>query len=213
MPRFFFCFLACFVLGPLAAKPPNVLFIAVDDLRPELGAYGQDYMHSPNIDQLADSGRLFERHYVQAPTCGSSRYALLTGKFGPTSNSALFDRADALRGSGSEADDSPSLPAWFRQHGFTTVSVGKVSHHPGGMGGAHWEDAAELEMPFAWDRHLMPSGEWQHPRGAMHGLARGEIRHEAGDMDVYQAAEGDFDLSRRAHYGAGIGGFVHARAG
>ena len=46
-------------------------------------------------------------------------------------------------------------------------------------------------MPNSWDRHLLPAGAWQHPRGWMHGLANGEIRINAGDMDVLQAVEGD----------------------
>ena len=58
----------------------NVLFLAIDDLRPELGAYGAEHMVTPNLDRLAATGRLFQRHYVQAPTCGASRYALLTGE-------------------------------------------------------------------------------------------------------------------------------------
>ena len=70
------------------------------------------------------------------------------------------------------------MPEWFKNHGYTTVSVGKVSHHPGGRGGADWNDSTIIEMPKAWDRHLMPVGEWEHPRGTMHGLARGEIRGE-----------------------------------
>ena len=82
------------------------------------------------------------------------------------------------------------MPAWFRQHGYTTVSVGKVSHHPGGRGGADWDDDAQPEMPMSWTRHLMPTGPWQHPRGSMHGLAHGEIRVDVSKMDVLQAVEG-----------------------
>ena len=48
----------------------------------------------------------------------------------------------------------------------------------------------QIEMPGSWDRHLMPCGPWQHPRGAMHGLAHGEIRVKAGDMDLFQTAAG-----------------------
>ena len=52
---------------------PNILFIGVDDLRPELGCYGADYIHSPNIDRLADEGVLFERAYCQWAVCMPSR--------------------------------------------------------------------------------------------------------------------------------------------
>ena len=161
---------------------PNVLLLCVDDLRPELKCFGADYVHSPNIDKLAARGRPFRRHYVQAPTCGASRYTLLTGRYGPTHNGALFIRAGK--------SVLPSFPGWFRKHGYATVSVGKVSHHPGGRGGRDWDDDAQPEMPHSWDRHLLPAGPWQHPRGAMHGLANGEIRKNAKDMDVYQAFDG-----------------------
>lgn len=169
------------------AKPPNVLLLCIDDLRPELHCYGVDYIHSPHIDSLAKSGRLFTRHYVQAPTCGASRYALLTGTYGPADNGALFAKAR-------NKEPILSMPRWFRMEGYTTVSVGKVSHHPGGRGGPDWNDEAIPEMPGAWDRHLMPCGEWQHPRGAMHGLAHGEIRKNARDMAVYQSEEGGDEI-------------------
>ena len=120
----------------LQGGQPNVLVICVDDLRPELGCYGKDYIHSPNIDALAEQGVLFENHYVQAPTCGASRYAMLTGQYGPGGNGALFARAGRLEA----GKVTPSLPAWFREKGYTTVSVGKVSHHPGGRGGSDWDN-------------------------------------------------------------------------
>ncbi|MEM9660573.1 MAG: sulfatase-like hydrolase/transferase, partial [Planctomycetota bacterium] len=66
--------------GAAGDLPPNVLLICIDDLRPELGCYGVEYIRSPHIDQLAARGCLFRRHYVQAPTCGASRFALLTGR-------------------------------------------------------------------------------------------------------------------------------------
>lgn len=171
-----------------ALQPPNVLLICIDDLRPELGVYGCEYISSPHIDALGERGRVFRRHYVQAPTCGASRAALLMGRYMAAGNGALFQRAKRMQGP--PQDVQASLPDLFRDRGYTTVSVGKVSHHPGGRGGPDWDDDEVLEMPGAWDRHLMPSGPWKHPRGAMHGLSRGEIRVKAGDMAVMQATEG-----------------------
>ncbi|MEM9324310.1 MAG: sulfatase [Bacteroidota bacterium] len=171
------------------ASPPNVLLICVDDLRPELSSFGAEHISSPNIDQLAADGASFARHFVNAPSCGPSRFTLLTGQYGPPGNNALFLRAKRME-VGIESTD-PSMPEWFKGHGYTTVSVGKVSHHPGGRGGEDWDDPAIIEMPGAWDRHLIPVAEWQHPRGIMHGLANGEIRIDAEDMDVVQAVEGD----------------------
>lgn len=175
------------------ADKPNVLLICVDDLRPELKSFGVDYIHSPNIDRLAASGRAFHNHYVNAPTCGASRYTMLTGQYGPYGNFALFNRADKVK-AGDEAV-TPSMPEWFRKNGYKTVSVGKVSHHPGGWGGEDWYDHNVLEMPGAWDRQLMPTGRWKHPRGAMHSLVNGEIKpigsFSKHKMDVMQSAEGE----------------------
>jgi iduronate 2-sulfatase len=171
-----------------APERVNVLLICIDDLRPELASYGASYIRSPHIDRLAAAGRAFTRHYVQAPTCGASRYTLLTGRYGGAGNDALFRRAARIREDPRSVP--PSMPAWFREHGYTSVSVGKVSHHPGGLGGPDWDDEGLLEMPQSWDRHLLPAGRWQHPRGWMHGLANGEIRVTAADMDVLQATDG-----------------------
>ena len=179
------------------ATPPNVLLICVDDLRPELNSFGVDYIQSPNIDWLVASGRAFHNHYVNAPTCGASRYTMLTGRYGPYGNGALFTRAKEM--AKPDADISPSMPEWFRNRGYKTVSVGKVSHHPGGWGGEDWYDNNILELPGAWDRQLMPTGQWKHPRGAMHALALGEIKpigsFSENKMDAFQS-EGENDTDQ-----------------
>ena len=62
-----------------AARRPNVLFIAVDDLRPQSNCYGKTFMHTPHLDRLAERGVLFERAYCMVPTCGASRASLMSG--------------------------------------------------------------------------------------------------------------------------------------
>ena len=59
-----------------AVERPNILFISVDDLRPELGCYGSTAIQSPNIDRLAESGIVFEEAYCQVPVCGATRASL-----------------------------------------------------------------------------------------------------------------------------------------
>ncbi len=189
----FLCFLlmiCCKKAQP--AQKPNILLICVDDLRPELKSFGAKYMSSPNMDRLANKGVSFMKHFVNAPSCGPSRYTLLTGLYGPPDNNALFLRANKIA-QGKEKID-PSMPEWFRIHGYETVSVGKVSHHPGGRGGNDWNDSTSIEMPKAWDKHLMPVTEWRHPRGVMHGLAHGEIRVNSNTMDVFQTKKGDDNI-------------------
>ena len=204
-PRPFYCvinFLLIVFIGPLAfglsahGQTPrkNVLLICVDDLRPELNSFGASYIHSPNIDALARSGRAFHRHYVNSPSCGSSRYTLLTGRYGSGGNNDIFQRSAQIK---SDPDSvPPSMPAWFKDSGYTTVSIGKVSHHPGGFGGSDWDDKAKLEMPNSWDRSLMPTGDWMHPRGAMHGLANGQIRGSGPKvkMPVLQSEPGPDEI-------------------
>ena len=105
-------------------ETPNILFIAVDDLRPELGCYGVDRIHSPNIDRLAAGGTMFERAYCNIPVCGASRASLMTG-LRPARNRFLYyyTRADE------DAPGITTLPQHFRENGYYTVSNSKVFHH------------------------------------------------------------------------------------
>ncbi len=107
-----------------AAAKPNVLFIAVDDLRPQLGCYGQDQMVSPNLDRLAAQGIVFRRSYCMVPTCGASRASLMTG-IRPARNRFVNYLAWAER----DAPGITTLNTHFRNHGYHTISNGKVFHH------------------------------------------------------------------------------------
>ena len=106
------------------AEKPNVLFIAVDDLRPELNCYGKSQIQSPNIDKLAQEGILFSRAYCNVPVCGASRASLLTGTR-PTRNRFLDYDAWAEK----DNPDAVTLPQHFRNNGYFTVSNGKIFHH------------------------------------------------------------------------------------
>jgi arylsulfatase A-like enzyme len=104
-----------------APERPNVLFIAVDDLRPELGCYGRAAVKSPNLDRLAANGLLFNRAYCQMALCMPSRASLLTG-FRPESIGCTG------KVTGKTPPQTVTLPQLFRNRGYRTVSIGKVYH-------------------------------------------------------------------------------------
>ena len=108
-------------LMPLAAQNKyNVLLICVDDLRNELGAYGVKEIISPNFDRLASQSVVFDHHYVQVPTCGASRYALLTGSR-PSTKKDLGNHAFAQL-SQKKTNKAQSLPEIFKRNGYTTTN-------------------------------------------------------------------------------------------
>ena len=113
-----------FLRAATPAKKPNVLFIAVDDLRPELGCYGHKWIKSPNIDKLAAAGTVFNRAYCQVAVCGASRASLMTG-LRPTPKRFLtyLTRVDK------DAPGAMTIPEEFRKNGYQCISNGKIFHH------------------------------------------------------------------------------------
>lgn len=108
---------------PQTANKFNVLFIAVDDLRPEFGAYGKSYIHSPNFDRLAKRGVTFNRAYCQQAVCSPSRSSLLTGTRPDTTK--VWDLATHFR---TALPDVVTLPQHFKQHGYFVQGMGKLFH-------------------------------------------------------------------------------------
>lgn len=156
MKRYFLCLAAAAgcVGTASAANRMNVLFIAVDDLRPELGCYGQAHIHSPNIDRLAAEGMLFERAYCQMAVCSPSRSSLMTGC-----------RPDRIKVHDLETHfrkafpDVVTLPQWFKNHGYFVRGMGKLYH-----GGGKMDDPPSWSEP--WVSPKMSHGTYAIPENA-----------------------------------------------
>jgi arylsulfatase A-like enzyme len=133
-------------LGAATVARPNILFIAVDDLRPELGCYGKDYIKSPNIDALARSGLRFDRAYVQQAVCSPSRTSIMTGVRPDTAK--VWDLVTSFRVA---LPDVVTLGQHFKQHGYFVQGMGKIYH-------------GSLNDEATW------STPWQTPKAAKYAL-------------------------------------------
>lgn len=128
-----------YLLYPIfSKKKPNVLFIAVDDLRPEINCYGAKHMHTPNLDRLAEQGIIFERAYCQQAVCAPSRNSLLTG-LRPDAT-GIYDLYTFFR---KKIPDVVTLPQHFKNNGYHTESMGKIYH----LGHGNSDDKLSWSVP------------------------------------------------------------------
>ena len=107
--------------GGLAASPPNILFIAVDDLKPALGVYGDELAKTPLLDSLAEQGAFWQRAYCQQAVSAPSRVSLMTGM--RPDYTGVWDLQTQMR---DVRPDILTMPAHFAAHGYETTGIGKV---------------------------------------------------------------------------------------
>jgi arylsulfatase A-like enzyme len=135
----------------------NVLFIAVDDMRPDLGCYGNSYVRTPNLDKLAARGMTFTRAYCQQAVCSPSRTSLLTGRRPDTTR--VYELRTHFR---KNLPDVATLPEHFKNNGYVTTGLGKLFH-----GG--------LDDPRSWSIPSWTPGSpaaWNTPENASHAEAQ-----------------------------------------
>jgi iduronate 2-sulfatase len=134
------------IAADTAPQKPNILFIAVDDLRPELGCYGRDYIQSPNIDRIAKAGMVFNRAYCQQAVCAPTRASLMTGTRPDTTR--VWDLVTHFR---TALPDVVTLGQHFKQNGYFVQGMGKIYH-----GG--YDDPPTWSVP------------WQTPKATAYAL-------------------------------------------
>ncbi len=122
-----------------AADKTNVLFIAVDDLKPLLGCYGDTVVKSPNIDRLAARGVVFDRAYCNQAVCAPSRNSLMTGRRPTTLG--IYDLGTNFR---KAAPDAVTLTQHFMAHGWKAEGMGKIFH----VGHGNTDDPASWSVPL-----------------------------------------------------------------
>jgi arylsulfatase A-like enzyme len=104
-------------------RPNNILFLAVDDLKPLLSNYGHKEMHTPNFDRLAAMGVTFTNANVQYAVCGPSRASIMTGCY--PDRTKVWDLHTDFRKS---SDGLVSMPEYLTTQGYETVGIGKIYH-------------------------------------------------------------------------------------
>ena len=136
---------------------PNILFISIDDLRPNLDVYkdGKSFLspkiHSPNLDKLSEKSLVFDNAYVQYAICGPSRTSILTGRRPDTTR--VTNLETYFRDLGG---NFTTIPQYFKEHGYKSISVGKIFH-----GG----NSAPNDDPPSWNEVFHAAGRditWSH---------------------------------------------------
>ena len=184
----------CLLLLPVSAqrqsKPTlkskyNVLFISADDLRPELGSYGNPIIKTPNIDRIAARGTQFNRAYTQYPLCNPSRTSLLTGRY-PTQTGVLDNNTYFRR----KYPDWVTLPQHFKNNGYATLRSGKIFH--GGIDDqVSWTEGGEPTDPAITERGNPNAKNLPPPRSTTTTSGSGESQGSQSDRIVVLEGDGE----------------------
>ena len=161
---------------------PNVLLIYMDDLRPQLGCYGNKIIKSPNIDQFASTAVLFNEAYCNIPVCGASRASMLTGMYPNKNRYINYDTFVSK-----EEPNAVSFPLLFKQNGYITISNGKIYHHLDD----NMTDWDEVWRPYAFDKNnkgLAPTDYWQSLWKDYHLSQNITLYKETGTGHAYESA-------------------------
>ena len=189
-------FLAIGSAGPASAERPNVLFIAIDDLRDWVGfldGYGGE-VHTPNLDRLAARGTIFSNAHTASPVCCPSRAATLSGKL--PSTTGVYNNQQWWK---PHRPDLITIPWHFKTNGYHVVGSGKIFHHTAGNNPPGiWH--AYFRHPFednGWIRKA-PLYPFNKPMPTPEGFPFSGIKTYSGEADwgVLDKPEEEYDDAR-----------------
>ena len=165
----FFAFSGLSLLAAAGAEvrvtpKPNILFIAIDDLKPLLGSYGIDWIKTPAMDRLASRGTVFLANFCQYPLCAPTRASLLTG-LRPDSTGIYFNPVKTKNVLRVRLPDVVTLPQHFKENGYATVAMSKVFD---GRTVDQGHDSRSWSLPYIRRVDVAPGGLgfrswWQDP--------------------------------------------------
>ena len=128
---------------------PNILFIAVDDLKPILGCYGNTLVKTPNIDRLAKMATVFNSNYCQQAVCGPTRASIMTGRRPDVTK--IWNLTTQMRDMN---PDILTLPQYLISQGYETSGIGKIYHPSSAINGVD---------PVSWSIPYLKSDEKDFP--------------------------------------------------
>lgn len=132
--------IALLLSGGVYAQQKNILFIAVDDLKPVTGAYGDPHAKTPGMDRLAHEGIVFRNCYCQQAISAATRASLLTGMY--PDKTRVWDLVTDFR---QVNPNAVSMPQYFKSAGYETAAMGKIFHIES-AGPGH--DAPSWSIPY-----------------------------------------------------------------
>jgi arylsulfatase A-like enzyme len=174
------------VLSINGQNKKNILFIAVDDLKPILSCYGDEKVKTPNIDRLANRGTVFLNNHSQFAVCGPSRASLMTGlmpeETGVTSFVKMRHNVNA------QLTDLITLPQHFKNNGYETAATGKINdsrcvgsiNEDGTVNG----DGNIVDDPPSWSIPYVKAGAgYQGQSAPKQGVTSVTLKKAVGNID------------------------------
>lgn len=186
-------------------KKLNILFIAVDDLKPNIGVYGNTLIKTPNIDRLGKMGVVFKSNYCQQAVCGPTRASLMTGRRPDVTK--IWDLRTQMR---EVTPNILTLPQYLISQGYTTSGIGKI-YHPGCVDKKF--DEASWSIPFLkvkpsdypsdlgepTQKHYQLAETKQYFANQKDNTATGEVKKSKSDEDEEETSTimGAADISKK----------------